>query len=344
MILQHYYEDDYVNHILLYSRSKLLRFNYEEYYLNFYLINIEKNIYSINSSPFFGSHGGIYISKSSKNLNNTKHQTICCSENFDKVFKFMSKISILSLNIVSNPFATLKEKQINESFIKSIDKQNIFLKNIISRSGFIKNVCNGDTEESILNSYHSKTRNCIRKFLNSKKKVEFIKPTQKSLWKKYIKEIAENHEISIKLKNGVSKSIDYFVNLDEHFNSERVFIVRISDDTESNNLLASCLFFKIENTVEYWTPVINEKGKAVNALQGLIYFLNIYMKENNLKYLNFGGTWPNQQDLYRFKSRFGSIEFKYNYYNYVNNNLKKKFNLSSLMKKNPFFYFWEKEK
>ena len=46
----------------------------------------------------------------------------------------------------------------------------------------------------------------------------------------------------------------------------------------------------------------------------------IYKKS---KYWNWGGTWLNgQEGVYRFKKKFGAVDFKYKYHIYANKDLK----------------------
>lgn len=342
MILGHFYQTDYLKHILRCSNSKLIQFSSGEYHLNFFVIEVQKGLYSVNSSPFYGSHGGIYFDPLFKKVNSKDANLVPCDENFEEAINFLSNNSILSLNIIENPFATKIEKLKNDEFLDRIKNLNLFSEDIIFRKGFVKHIKSTENPDNIISTYHQKTRNCVRKFLKTENNIKFITVDDQKNWLSNIEELSINHKISIEAKGGIFKRKDYFLELNKYFSPDRLFAIRVEDVSEKKILLATCLFFKIKNTIEFWTPVVTEKGKEINALHGLIDFTFKYMSNNNIEYLNFGGTWPEQIDLQRFKSRFGSVDFEYKYYNYTKANLKNNFEISNLIKKNPHFFFWKK--
>ena len=60
--------------------------------------------------------------------------------------------------------------------------------------------------------------------------------------------------------------------------------------------------------------------------------------EKGFKFWNWGGTWLNQDGVYRFKSRWGTKDFPYYYYTTLKN--KEVLNLSKeeILSKFPYFY------
>ena len=90
--------------------------------------------------------------------------------------------------------------------------------------------------------------------------------------------------------------------------------------------------------MEYWTLVVTDTGKQVNAIYGLINdtLENIIGRDGGM--LNFGGSWLSQQDLQRFKKRFGSSVVEYQYNCFIKNNILLSQTDTSLLKAYPNFF------
>ena len=41
--------------------------------------------------------------------------------------------------------------------------------------------------------------------------------------------------------------------------------------------------------------------------------------EQNFEWWNWGGTWPSQESVYKFKKKWGAQDFQYRYYTTINN-------------------------
>ena len=164
-------------------------------------------------------------------------------------------------------------------------------------------------------TYHQKTRNCVRKFKKSnacivKYNIEDCNFKDNLLW------LFENHEKAISSKNGLSKPWSYFESIPNSYNEDRYELVVCY---KNNKRVGGLLNFIIGDEVEYWTPVITEEGRRINAIYGIIHHCLYEMSLEGKKIFNFGASWSSQKDLLRFKERFGSETKDYNYHCFVLN-------------------------
>ena len=131
------------------------------------------------------------------------------------------------------------------------------------------------------------------------------------------------------------KFIRIIEGLKDNYKTERLDlkICYLSDEP-----VGGLLNFKIENQVEYWTPVVTSLGRTINSVYGLVHntLKDIINKKNS--FLNFGGCWLSQKDLQRFKQRFGTEINEYNYHCFVYSKIIIQKSSIDLLKSYPFFF------
>ena len=76
--------------------------------------------------------------------------------------------------------------------------------------------------------------------------------------------------------------------------------------SSGEDLIAGVVIIKYENTIEYFTPVVEEEFRDSQALSALIYDLMENFSMQGFKLWNWGGTWRSQEGVYRFKNRWGA--------------------------------------
>ncbi len=269
----------------------------------------------INSLPFYGSHGGVLEFDG-----NEKYKKAILS----KYIEIIDNENIISATLISNPF----------------DKGNFFLKDNLSydyidqRIGQIvdlpKNISAEKLEDEIFQMCHYKTRNMIRKSM--KYGFDFIVDNSDKSWD-FLKKTHNENILNI---NGIPKPDNFFSLIKE------IFIPTIDYDIwvakKNEEFCASMLIFKFNKTIEYFTPVIDLKYRNEQPLSGLIFNAMKNASEKGFKFWNWGGTWLNQDGVYRFKSRWGTKDFPYYYYTTLKN--KEMLNLSKeeILSKFPYFY------
>lgn len=242
------------------------------------------NVY--NSLPFYGSNGAI-LAKTKKS--------------FQILIKKYNEIALypetLSITLITNPLDLKYDYQ--EMLINETDERYSQWTNLDYAENY---------EEMIMQSFHTKTRNMVRKSL----KYNFKFVIDKDFDTLYDVHVKNMNEIG-----GLAKEKEYFNHIKKvyKFNKDYIICSAVYEDSK----VASLLLFLHKDTVEYYTPVIKKEYRNTQALTYLIYKSMIYYSKKGYKKWNWGGTWKSQDGVYRFKSRLGGIDKNYKYYTYVNN-------------------------
>lgn len=251
-----------------------------------------------NSLPFYGSHGGPY------SIAGTLKERI---EVLKSLERRIDDDYYASVTIIENPFDCLTKHEL------------AVLKNLEIVDTRISQVTHWDAEEvptesMLLDLFHPKTRNAVRKGLNriadvndctdDKSAVDFL--------------IAE-HQRSISLLGGIPKSSDVFALLQKHLNQNLKVYGAYSPKGE---LGAALLTLEHGETVEYFTPIVHPNFRESQMLSGLIFSTMYNRFQSGFKAWNWGGTWQSQEGVYRFKSRFGSTNRVYRYFNWCDARIK----------------------
>jgi hypothetical protein len=163
-----------------------------------------------------------------------------------------------------------------------------------------------DIEAALFDLYHVKTRNAVRK--GQKLGQAFERRTDNAA----IDWLQSVHEQSISAMGGVSKSRAVFAEL----------LAQFSLDSHSRLYIGTCngapasglLVLLFGDTVEYFTPVVDEHYKDQQALSALIHHAMLETASDGYLRWNWGGTWRSQDGVYRFKSRFGAHDRPYRYF------------------------------
>jgi hypothetical protein len=275
----------------------------------------------INSLPFYGSHGGVLFLKSIKKRSQIQRLLV------QELLEDSKNESILSITLVENPFIPFNSKSMQSIGFQVIDNRLGQFKNI-SFDLFSKS-----QDDGLLMSFHSKTRNVVRKGLSFNP--EFLEQNDAETigWLQNI------HEKSITKLNGKFKTIEVFNNLIENFPSpenSRLFLVKLD-----GKKVAGILVLLHHKTVEYFTPVIEEEYKHTQLLSSLIYNAMNTLSREGYELWNWGGTWESQEGVYRFKDRFGSFTMPYRYFSKIENQAIKEIDKDILSTHFNFFYSYK---
>ncbi len=326
MILDHYYLRDYLNHVSDFTDSKLNVFDVDGFLINFF-VKVGKWGKVVNSSPFFGSHGGFYKAFEKEVLD-------CKVMSMDELAEWLTQHDVASVTIVENPYCDAVALAKNQELIDILKTRQIISYDIITRFSSVKWLKNITDSDTLMMSYHSKTRNCLRKYLKSGAYIETYNPTC-SIFNERLLWIANEHRRAIEAKNGVAKPLSYFQTLSKYFHSDRL---EVKVSFINGEPIGGLLNFKTGNQTEYWVPVVTDFGRANNAIYGMIddTLKNAINKEGAL--LNFGGSWSTQNDLQRFKSRFGSKVCDYKYHCFVQSGSILNASSADLLGDYPYFF------
>lgn len=275
----------------------------------------------VNSLPFFGSHGGIIFSKEVQNKLDIQNAII------QALLQDLENENVLSITIIENPFEPFEDKFMESLGFEIADSRLGQFKDIGLKS-FKK-----DFDEDLLMSFHSKTRNVVRKGLSFKPVFSEQNDIETINWLQTV------HEKSITKLNGKFKSMDVFNHLLNAFPSpknSRIFVCKMNGKN-----IAGLLVLLYGSTVEYFTPVIEEDYKSTQLLSALVYDAMKRLSKEGFLIWNWGGTWKSQEGVYRFKDRFGSFTKPYRYFSKIDNRKIKEINREELTSQFNFFYLYK---
>ena len=240
----------------------------------------------VNSLPYYGSNGGIL------SVCETAKEVLIVYYNRMVVTKeYISSVVIL------NP---LDSKMNHNKFINNEVDFRIGQITYL-RSDYI------DIENLILD-FHTKTRNMIRKALKSDIQVKI----ENDQWD-FLKTTHKENMLKI---NGKSKSDNFFKYSKDIFSAiedYNIFVAR-----KDNKIISALLVFYFGETIEYYMPVINQDYRSLQPLSLVISVAMLDGSNKGFKKWNWGGTWISQEGVYRFKSRWNTVDYKYDYMIYIN--------------------------
>ncbi len=237
----------------------------------------------INSLPFYSSNGGI-LAKSDKALN-------LLLEYYNELCK-----NVAGSTYVMNPLIE--------------EKNNINYNILDERIGQWTYISNKEEhEKNIMTSFHSKTRNMVRKAIKENITIEVDNSQIGFLY--------ETHYENITSMGGKAKERRFFELIEKHFEKGKDYNIYIAKLGEKE--IGALLLFYYNETVEYFTPAAIAEYRNFQATSLLVYESMIDASKNGYKWWNWGGTWASQDGVYRFKNRFGAVDKKYSYFIKINN-------------------------
>jgi hypothetical protein len=245
-----------------------------------------------NSSPYYGSHGGVYTCLSG-------NQRVKCVEILLEHYQLWCQVENITLSNIVEP---LQNK--NKNLYQTI----LFPWKVDERIGqIILDIPLG--EEALFQSYHYKTRNMVRK---AQKTGIIIEPASRESLETALDFLHQTHQENMTSISGKSKDKAFFKAILEIFDYETDWL--IYEAWQNENRIASLLVFMSNGTMEYYTPVIKEIFRSFQPMSLLIHHALQDATKRGCQQFNFGGTWKTQEGVYRFKSRWGATDIPYNYY------------------------------
>ena len=170
-----------------------------------------------------------------------------------------------------------------------------------------------EIQQKLLRNMNSKTRNLVRKGLSQ----EFNICRGGSLAD--LELLSKLHTDQCIEKGIKPKHWDFFASVYANLEFPIEFCVYLAK-TQSNEIAAALLVFYYKNWVEYYVPVINPIYRSSQPLSAIIFTaMSDASFKLQAKYWNWGGTLSDQSTLYNFKSKWGSLNYAYEYRTYVKN-------------------------
>ena len=243
----------------------------------------------VNSLPFYGSHGSIV---SEEGLGQEPKSVL-----LDAFKELCREEKAVSATIISNPLACDMDlfDTCPASLIDERIGQFTHLPEIADRS---------DVSAALMDSFHPKTRNMIRKgnksgFICSHNEGGCV---LKCLYDIHVANMRES-----------AKPWSVFEAINKHFSYEDDY--RIYTASKDGKIVSALLLFYYKDMVEYFIPATDSQYRSRQPLSHLIIrAMQDAVCERSCSIWNWGGTWLTQEGVYRFKSRWGAIDKRYKYY------------------------------
>ncbi len=236
----------------------------------------------LNSLPFYGSNGGI--------LSRDKEAINLLVEYYNNLSK-----DVASSTYITNP---LKDN--------SFDIKCDIVDDRVGQWTYIG--YKEDIDSSLMQSFHSKTRNIIRKAIKEGIEVEIDNSQIDFLY--------ETHYENMLSVGAKPKGKRFFELINRYFNEDEysIYIAR-----KDGKIISALLLFFYNKTVEYFTPAILKDYRHFHSNSLIIYKSMIDAAKRGFKWWNWGGTYRSLDGVYRFKKRFGAIDKRYHFLLRINN-------------------------
>jgi hypothetical protein len=238
----------------------------------------------LNSMPFFGSNGGL--------IGNDPIALAGLKEAYNAIAQ---TVGVAVSTVIDNPLSTNS----------AVDLVHDLVDHRIGQ--FTPLPQSGDVKVDLMQSFHYKTRNMIRKA----EKVGVTVCVDNDAMSFLIK----THKENMRKVGGMTKPNRFFEKLPKFFKEGRDYRIYVA--SLSGEFVAAVLVFFYNRTVEYYTPVIRNEFRETQALSAAIFSAMCDAAKEGFSYWNWGGTWPSQEGVYRFKSRWGTMDIPYNYFTRV---------------------------
>ena len=238
-----------------------------------------------NSSPFYGSHGGVYTTLGGA------ARDACVRELLDAWKEQCAEDECDVANLVE-PLGN-RDAHLYDAALSPWRSDD--------RIGQVVDPIAADPDARLA-GYHQKTRNMVRKaqrqgleLREERAAVDFLHAV---------------HAENLATIGGRAKPAHFFRALGEHL-GDAWTIYTASLDGER---VAGLLVLWFGDCVEYYTPVTRAAFRAAQPMTLLVHHALGEAAARGCRRFNFGGTWTTQEGVYRFKARFGATDVPYRYY------------------------------
>lgn len=247
----------------------------------------------LNSLPFYGSHGGLILPVSSENAA-VEHALVSAYIELETTYR------VAASTLVESPLSP----------ISAAARELLRPTHEDVRIGQITNLpdmgSRDEIESAILGACHQKTRNAIRKSFKSMPRIVRDETPDSVTW------LFQEHDRGMRELNGLAKPRDVLQSLVDTFTGAgncRIYRAYVGEAPA-----AALLLLYYGDTVEYFTPVATSEHRTSQVLSALIFHAMVEATVAGFRRWNWGGTWPSQDGVYRFKARWGAEDLQYRYH------------------------------
>lgn len=271
----------------------------------------------INTLPFFGSIGGMVSDRVGA------EEEIHLTSLLQALVRKARSVDATSLNVIcrpGHPLEHLYREILNPDFEDS-------------RTTYVLDLPTGsrDSEEILMQGFAGRTRTAIRKAMKHRFEVA------KTADPRDAEDLYILHCQNIDAVGGIRKPRSFMEAVRSRLGRgcAELWVVKSDGD-----VIAGALFFVFRETAEYYMTGLSPSFRQCQPLSLLVYEAMKDFVARGIRFFNFGGTWPTQEGLRRFKSGWGARPLPYHYF------VKSGSSLDSLLKwsaprifaRYPYFY------
>ena len=259
----------------------------------------------LNSLPFYGSNGGL--------IGDDPHALAKLRETYNRLAQ---TAGVAASTLIDNPLAMESVRGVVYDLVDERVGQ------------FTPLPAQGDVQEGLMQSFHYKTRNMVRKAEKLGVTVQVDNAAMPFLY--------DTHEENMREIGGAAKPRRFFDLLPQYFAAGRDYRIYVA--SLSGEVVAALLVFRYNRTVEYFTPVVKKEFRETQALSAAIFKAMCDASNEGFSWWNWGGTWLSQDGVYRFKSRWGTRDIRYQYFTRVFNPALLSASRQELLAGYPYFF------
>ena len=273
----------------------------------------------LNSLPFYGSNGGMIVSPDISNVQGVKQALV------DAFYDLAKKESVAVSTIISNPL------MMDNEFYEVHYKYTLREERIGQLTPLPVKDGNGEhVKEMLMDKFHKKTRNSIRKA----EKGGFGVSHSDTMGALY--QLADLHRQNIEGIGGLFKPRYVFEAIRDTFVYDNDYRIYVAE--KDGKIVAALLVFFYNCTAEYFTPAVQEAYRSDQPVSLLAYEAMQEAVRRGCLYWNWGGTWLSQTGVYNFKKRWGTQDLPYFYYTTIFSEVILDQPKETLLREYPFFF------
>lgn len=243
----------------------------------------------INSLPWYGSHGGIFVASEAPD-----HARGALLARYKSI---ANEPDILTATLIQSPLDETETEIYSEALANTVQDH---------RTGQITKlpIVSANIEADLEAILAQKTRNLVRK--SRKQGFELRRDSGDAAWE-FLYTVHQENMLAI---GGKAKPREHFEALRRRLPEEWR---QISIASLNNEPVAALLLLYYNKTVEYFTPVVRQQFRSMQPLSFLIWHGMLDAIEKGFAWWNWGGTWASQKTLHHFKAGWGATDYPYSY-------------------------------
>lgn len=250
----------------------------------------------LNALPFYGSNGAPLVSDDADGGATVTDALLAA---FDAIAE---REDVVSSTIVGNPLDARGQACLDARAADCRDSR-------IGQITWLPADADADDddarERALLDSYHQKTRNIVRKAMKSGVTVT-VDDSPDGL-----AALAALHSENMAVIGGLAKSADVFRALGECFEAGRSRRLWVA--SHAGSPIAYLLLLYHGHIVEYFAPAVHAEARALQPLSLLVHRAMADAVARGARCWNWGGTWRSQHGVHQFKRRWGTTDIEYRY-------------------------------